>query len=657
MDSKKEKLLKEAYSKLLDVGFGEGALETINQFIDDDVMGYGTAQDEKIMSIKEFRDLIINQRKQAINFDDFRFTSKPVINRISDNGNSAVIVDEIVLLTRIQGEVNELVVRMSTVFEFRNRFWKLIHWHGSKPEHISGGDDPWHVNEWKRKNEELQKLVDEKTSELFNKNKELEIEASLERVRAVAMSMHKSNDLLSICEVSFKEFQKLGFENIRNAIIHIPNDQQKYFMDYDFSEFTGEAITKIEYGSHPIVDDYLEKIRSAKDAYFEVVIDKDQLEGWKDFRKKSGQMDDPRLDEATAIYYYVFSIGVGDIGISTFKPIEDSQKKILKRFRNVFDLAYRRYNDIAFAEVQAREARIETALEKIRSRALAMRNSSEVGNVSTLLFSELEKMDINPSGFSIMIFDEEQDKYELWRAKEVAHQGAYETFSIKAMFDKFDKYVPGFGEELKSAWAKGDPFSVVEFRGEKRVSFLQANREMANYSDEDFERMKKDWPDPTCWHLVFFKYGWFGVLQNEQLIKEDLLLIQRFAEVFDFAYTRFLDLQKAEAQAREAQIELALERVRAKSLAMQQTSELQEVVNEVAQQLLQMKIDMDGGVIIIINDEVDIDLPLWGSAGAANYVQKATVPYLDIPIINRMISAIKKKGIFFDRTIHQRRKG
>lgn len=407
--------------------------------------------------------------------------------------------------------------------------------------------------------------------------REAQIEASLERVRAVAMSMQKPDDLLGICEVSFNEFKKLGIDNIRNALIHIQYDNQKYFMDYDFSDLTGGAITKIEYGSHPIVEDYLKQIRSAKDAFYQGVIKEDQLEEWKDFRRNSGQIDDPRLDKATALYYYFFSIGIGDIGISTLKSIDESQIKILKRFRNVFDLAYRRYTDITLAEAQAREARIEVALEKIRSRALAMRNSSEAGNVSTLLFSELEKMDINPSGFSIMIFDEELDKYELWRAKEVAHQGAYETFSIKEMYDKFDKYVPGFSEELKSAWTKGNPFFVVEFRGEKRVSFLQANREMANYSDEDFEKMKKGWPDPTCWHLVFFKYGWIGVLQNKQLIKEDLLLIQRFAEVFDFAYTRFLDLQKAEAQAKEAKIEAALERVRSRTMAMQKSDELGDV--------------------------------------------------------------------------------
>jgi hypothetical protein len=35
-------------------------------------------------------------------------------------------------------------------------------------------------------------------------------------------------------------------------------------------------------------------------------------------------------------------------------------------------------------------------------------------------------------------------------------------------------------------------------------------------------------------------------------------ILKRFAKVFEQTYTRFLDLQKAEAQARESQIQLAL---------------------------------------------------------------------------------------------------
>ena len=385
--------------------------------------------------------------------------------------------------------------------------------------------------------------------------------------------------------------------------------------------------------------------RSANASYVKVLMAKI----WMSFgtaENMNNQFPDPILDKVHFLHFYFYSIGPGALGFLLIIFLNDTD---LIKFSNAstmyLNLAYRRFIDIEIAIAQAKEAKIEAALEKIRSRALAMRNSSEVGNVSTLLFSELEKMDINPSGFSIMIFDEEQDKYELWRAKEVAHQGAYETFSIKAMYDKFDKYVPGFGDELKSAWTKGNPFFIGEFSGEKRVSFLQANREMDNYSDEVFEKMKRGWPDPTCWHLVFFKYGWFGVLQNEQLSKENLLLIHRFAEVFDFAYTRFLDLKNAEAQAREAQIELALERVRARTMGMQKSEELKEVIRVVYEQFIHLKINVDhAGFVVDYTPKGDWHF--W-IADEQEIPSKITHPYFESVWANQFNEAKEKNADFF----------
>ena len=62
----------------------------------------------------------------------------------------------------------------------------------------------------------------------------------------------------------------------------------------------------------------------------------------------------------------------------------------------------------------------------------------------------------------------------------------------------------------------------------------------------------------------------------------------RFARVFEQTYTRFLDLQKAEAQAREAQIQLALERVRARTMAMHKSEELAETAHVLFQQLIEL---------------------------------------------------------------------
>src|SRR5437763_17091488 len=57
-------------------------------------------------------------------------------------------------------------------------------------------------------------------------------------------------------------------------------------------------------------------------------------------------------------------------------------------------------------------------------------------------------------------------------------------------------------------------------------------------------------------------------------------IFKRFGKVFEQTYTRFLDLQKTEAQSRESQIKLALERVAARNMSMQHSDELRETEEE-----------------------------------------------------------------------------
>lgn len=841
MDSKKEKLLKKTFDDFIELMLYDFPVERMGDLIAEDVSGYGTTVDEKVLEINRFKKVVTDQREQGAGIEMlFRIT--PIHRRVSPDEDTAIFMDEFEITMVIDGVKNVLPLRLTSVFEFLESNWKLVHLHGSKAVETEG--DTWHMEEWKKKNEELQRMVDEKTADLAEKNRELEMEAALERVRTVAMSMHKPDALLDVCQIISEQLEMLNVNNIRNVQVAIINESKKSYSNYQFfAAYAKRAFEETGYENNPASKGMVQEMQKSANSFFIGSIKDEELEKFTTWRNEHGQFPDPIMDDLTELFYYFYSIGEGGLGLTTYEAISESELEIFKRFHLVFKLAYRRFMDIQQAEAQAhkaqielslervraramamqrsdelkevihvvyeqlihlnilvehagfimdyknrqdmhiwladkhavpslitipyfdsphwnsfieakekntdffanhltndeknkfyqklfelvpgvseetmkyylncpglaistvllenvglyienfsgipysdeenntlklfgkvfqqtytrfldlqkaeaqaKEARIEAALEKIRSRALAMRNSAEVGGVSTLLFSELEKMDINPSGFSIMIFDEENDKYELWRAKEVPHQGVYETFSIKAMFDKLDQYVPGFGEKLKSSWTKGNPFFIGEFRENRRVSFLQANREMANYSDEAFEKMKRMFPDPTFWHLVFFKYGWFGVLQNEQLPEEDLLVIHRFAEVFDFAYTRFLDLQKAEAQAREAKIEAALERVRSRSLAMHKTDELQSIIQKVHQELLNLNISISGGSFIAINSEIETEIHCWGSGGTADTSEEVHIPYFDKPFYTNLLKGIKTGPGFFTEEYTQEEK-
>ena len=86
--------------------------------------------------------------------------------------------------------------------------------------------------------------------------------------------------------------------------------------------------------------------------------------------------------------------------------------------------------------------------------------------------------------------------------------------------------------------------------------------------DDEEEQAVNAMPSSTVFNMAFFKHGYINLISNEKLIADQRSILVRFAKVFEQTYTRFLDLQKAEAQAREAQIEAALERVRARAMAM-----------------------------------------------------------------------------------------
>ena len=608
MITEKEKLLKETYDRFVQTSLNVLPLAGIEDNVDQNIMGCGTTIDEKILSISGYRELIERQQEHGKDIK-VNFERNPVSKRLLNDGNAAVIIEEIDLLLSINGESLRIHLRLTTVWEYLKNKWIAVHWHSSKPEYEEGGTDTWHINEFKQKNQQLEKLVAEKTADLELKNRELEIETALERVRAVAMGMNKYDDLLNICKASFSELINLGFENLRNVVIHIPYDEQKYFMDYDFSDFTGGQIGKVEYGLHPIVDEYLEKIKSAEDAFFKIVIDGDMLDSWNDFRRKSGQMNDQRLDEADALYYYLFSIGIGDIGISTFKPINKSQIKTLKRFRNVFDLAYKRYMDISKAEAQAREAKIEAALEKVRAKAMGMHKSEEVGSVSDILFAELNKLDFDIRGCSIVVIDKLEDKMELWRARSTVSIKPFESTSLAKAMNIVKKYLPDFFPKFLNAVGTRKGQLIEEFSGKRRLQFINAVTEQYTYSNSEKSVLEKNTPDTITTHFIFFKLGYLVLLSERKLSDDDLSIAKRFIEVFSFAYSRFLDIKKAEAQAREAEIQLALERVRARTMAMQHSDELAETSFLLAQQVRELGIDAWGCAFHIYadNDEGDYE--------------------------------------------------
>jgi len=608
MTEKKEILLDKAYKEVLDLMLEDSPLELVETLVVDDIMGFGTTMDEVIFGKNQFLKLLKDQREQGSGFE-LNIDVSPVNRQMSSDGNVAIIANEMKISMQLDADLNEFVARGSMIFEFFDGAWKMIHWHGSKAVETKG--DTWHKEEWKQLNEKLQKQVEEKTEDLALKNRELEIEASLERIRAIAMSMQKAEGLLDVAEILFKELKALGFTDIRNTIINILDDTREKFLNYDYSDYGIGGIDEVDYNSHPSNKELVNRIREASKEFMITEFTGNELDEWRKWRIKQGQMPDLKLDQAESLYYYEFFIGVGSIGISTFSPISADQLKILNKIRNVFDLAYRRYTDITQAEARAKEAKIEVALERVRTIAMGMQKPDDMLNVCQIISEQLELLNVvDIRNIQVAIVNESKKTYLNYQyftaySKQVFEETEYENNpASKAMVGEMQKSANSF------------------YEGSIKDKALQEFR--------DWRKRYNQYPDPlldksSTVHYYFYSIGngGLGLTTYKKISQSSLQIFKRFHKVFKLAYQRFIDIDKAETQAREAQIELALERVRARSMAMHKSEELADLSLELVKQVQTLGVETWFCAFNIYDEDQKGSLE-WGSNGEGTFPKYRT---------------------------------
>jgi hypothetical protein len=266
---------------------------------------------------------------------------------------------------------------------------------------------------------------------------------------------------------------------------------------------------------------------------------------------------------------------------------------IFKRFGRVFEQTYTRYLDLQKAETQARQAKIEAAMEKVRSRAMAMQKPAELVDVAKLLRTEMGLLGVEElETSSIYIHNETTQQTECWYAIQKDGKLVSDHMTINLE----DTWV---GRKMLTFYRSGQKQTSIVMQGEPRKEWINY---CANHSQVLVGFYGDVIPDRT-YHLYKFSNGYMGAASPGDISSESWDLLQRATSVFSMAYTRFSDLQLAEAQAREAQIETALERVRSRTLAMQKSDELSETASVLFKQLIHLGIEPNRLYINIVKDE------------------------------------------------------
>lgn len=92
-------------------------------------------------------------------------------------------------------------------------------------------------------------------------------------------------------------------------------------------------------------------------------------------------------------------------------------------------------------------------------------------------------------------------------------------------------------------------------------------------------------------------------------------------------------------------------------MAMNKTSDLQEVIHIVHQQLLRLNIGIDSGWFNVINEENEDEIIYWGSGGTANTSEEVHIPQYDKPFCTNLINGTRdRKGFFTEHYSHDEKK-
>ncbi|MDX2047578.1 MAG: ATP-binding protein [Chitinophagaceae bacterium] len=283
---------------------------------------------------------------------------------------------------------------------------------------------------------------------------------------------------------------------------------------------------------------------------------------------------------------------------------------------------------------------MEAALERVRSRTMAMRRSGELADVATILFQQVKALGVPQwvCGFCIFEID---DKEFTWYPG--SRDGDILT-PCKVPLTEHPVFIV-----MNESRKRGDELYVYEIAGEiqagnyRYMLTIPGLREsLQNLLDAGLSL-----PEFQINHLANFSHGNLTIITYEHY-PEMHDIFKRFAKVFEQTYTRFLDLQKAEAQAREAIKRASVDRVRAEIASMRTTNDLERIQPLIWNELKTLGVPfIRCGVFIMNEEKQEVQTMLSTPEGKA--IATLHVPFeFDLTIITNGVLYWRKKKVYIE---------
>ncbi|HEU4904394.1 MAG TPA: hypothetical protein VFT06_16425, partial [Flavisolibacter sp.] len=313
----------------------------------------------------------------------------------------------------------------------------------------------------------------------------------------------------------------------------------------------------------------------------------------------------------------------------------EADNAILKRFGGVLEQSYTRFLDLQKAESQAREATVEAALERVRGKAMAMHNSHDLSATASMVFTELRTLGINPIRCGVGLLNKESRKAQLYSATSSA---TGDSLSLVGWVQLEGHPVL---EKIYDAWLHNEDYFPV-LSGEQLKSYYELLLAGLAVSLPDWQSGQKQYG-----HFFPFSigclYAWSAVAYNEAEIKT----LKRFASIIDLTFRRYMDLQKAEASAKEAIKQAALDRVRADIASMRTVGDLDRITPLIWNELTTLGIPFTRCGVFIMDDAQQL-IHTFLSTPEGKAIAAFHLPYSTPGNIAQVLAHWKAKKIYTD---------
>ena len=400
------------------------------------------------------------------------------------------------------------------------------------------------------------------------RNRELAIEAAVERVQNEASSMTKTDDLMRVVAVMFRELEVIGGERLwlSTIFLHEETDQYVWYMGQPHGNRFGYAEGRSWMWA---LDDSTEaqlvrreKLSERQDWAVSLWREGREQVRSHELKEEFLQRELTRISGLTELteeekaYFLgtVHSVGfpfdVGIIDLAQSREVTAEDIEIVGRFRDALALGFRRFLDFQQMERQNRALVIEAAVERVRAEATAMRSADSITNLLMALSEGFEAAGVSVPTILIDLKDEATDRLtvQLYARTDIDFP------PDKILAKQGDAIIARTEVALSPHVAHGWPIGIGEpmllggYEDEAQLADLaemwgiQADREAL----------------PTSRIYVPFDYGELSVQRfsdEPPFTEEDLSTVAEFADAVSLGYARYLDflaLEEANEKIQEA---------------------------------------------------------------------------------------------------------